>query len=46
MNLAEKEGRFHSLVTLKLTKTPLERLEEGERRSSGSNSIAAKIEES
>ena len=30
--------------TLKLTETPLERLEEGERRSSESNGISAKIE--
>jgi len=42
MNMARKDGRFHSLASLKLTQTVLERTEEGERRSRGSNGIAAK----
>ena len=41
MYLATFKSGFHSLATLKLTQTPLERWEEGERRSSGSNRVVA-----
>jgi len=40
MRLVAFESRCHSLATLKLTQTPLERLQEGEKRSSESNGAA------
>jgi len=42
MYLASFGRGFHSLATLKLTPTPLEGFEEGEKGLTGSNSVAAK----
>jgi len=45
MNLAKKGVDSIVSATFSLTQTPLKRLEERERGSSGSNSVAAKLKD-